>query len=104
MNHNLIQKFINVLKVNKIKPNYLVKKISSVQKIFLKKSNITVVPKNKETLHFLNKENISNAIKIKHNRKPYDFGLMDGHWNENGRKNIIDSIIPFINNKLLINQ
>ena len=35
-------------------------------------------------------------ITIKHDLKPYNYGLLDGHWNSNGRQNAAKTIVALI--------
>lgn len=73
--------------------------LNTNQKMFLSKSNLIILPRDKETCEYLKKEKINNIIEIKHTIKPIDFGQSNFHWNKNGRINVISTIIPYISPK-----
>lgn len=72
-------------------------KVFKSNTIFIyKNSDKTLDPKYFERI----KGNELNVIKgIKHSIKPYDFGKLDGHWNNNGRLNVAMAIDSLLNLK-----
>ena len=69
-------------------------KIALLQRKF--PENIVWVWRDSEAAAFLKYD---NNIAVQHDLKPYNFGLLDGHWNSNGRQNAANTIVAFIKHR-----
>ena len=65
---------------------------------FLTKQNIILIPRNYDSYLYFKNQNFNNLIKILNDKKPINFGAMNTHWNRIGRENVINSLIPKIEN------
>lgn len=66
---------------------------------FISKPNLIILPRDELTYDLLQKKKINNLLKIENTLKPINFGYLNGHWNKNGRINVISTIIPYLNKK-----
>lgn len=76
-----------------VKNKSLYEKIALSQKMF--PDNVIWVWRDREAEALLNDSNIM----VKHKLTPFNYGLLDGHWNSNGRQNAAETIVAFLEAK-----
>ena len=94
-NHKIVSSLINLFREKKSEEKHVFV-LNDNQIKFISKPNLIIIPKNEETFEVLQKERINNLIKVEHKLKPINFGYLNEHWNENGRINVVSTIIPLI--------
>ncbi len=99
LNHHVVNNLVDIItnkKDDSSKDDQETVDLSIQQRSFLEKGNIYLLPRDEESILFFKKEGFNNVIEIDHRLKPISFGTMNDHWNENGRLNVINSVISYI--------
>lgn len=99
-NHGFVREFIKILTKLNFQNFNLKKKIIDfephpISKFILDNPNIKLVLKSDKDSILKNYYPELEFIFINHKLKPYDFGF-DQHWNNNGRKNVANTLIKWI--------